>query len=282
MSAASTAALVEPDAGASGTDDEAVWRALANPLRRRLLDQLRERPLTTGELAEGVPELSRFAVMQHLDVLTRAGLVVVRRRGRHRFNHLNAVPLRSWYERWVVPLADSAAAEILQLQRHLDQEEDDSMSTTRVEQLRTVRVENELRFRASPERLFQALTTDTLAWFPHTYGGDRVRALVFEARVGGLHYEDWGDGAGHIYAQVTEFDPPRRISTRGRLMPGTTLDSEYDLAIEDGQTVLRASKVAVGPLTDEEASSIQRYGDLQQFEDALRRVVELRAEEKQP
>jgi DNA-binding transcriptional ArsR family regulator len=87
-------------------DDEAVWRALANPLRRRLLDELRRGARTTGELADATPELSRFAVMQHLGVLTDAGLVIVRRRGRHRFNHLNAVPLRRWYERWVVALAD--------------------------------------------------------------------------------------------------------------------------------------------------------------------------------
>ena len=68
------------------------------------------------------PELSRFAVMQHLGVLTDAGLVVVRRRGRHRFNHLNPVPLRRWYERWVVPLADRAGAELLALERHIEKE----------------------------------------------------------------------------------------------------------------------------------------------------------------
>ena len=73
--------------------DDDLWRALANPVRRRLLDALREGPRTTGQLSAAVPSLSRYAVMQHLGVLTDAGLVVARRRGRERFNHLNPVPL---------------------------------------------------------------------------------------------------------------------------------------------------------------------------------------------
>ena len=64
--------------------DEAVWRALSSPVRRRMLDVLRAGPRTTGRLASGFAELSRFAVMQHLAVLEGAGLVVVRRSGRER------------------------------------------------------------------------------------------------------------------------------------------------------------------------------------------------------
>jgi DNA-binding transcriptional ArsR family regulator len=99
-----------------------VWRALASPWRRRLLDQLRTAPATTGELAAGLPELSRFAVMQHLAVLTEAGLVVPERRGRDRVNHLNPIPLREWYERWVQPMADTGAAELLALRRAVEKE----------------------------------------------------------------------------------------------------------------------------------------------------------------
>src|SRR5262245_31994201 len=119
----------EVGSGRKGESD-AVWRALSNPVRRQLLDALSAGPRTTGDLAAQVPELSRFAVMQHLGVLTDAGLVVARQRGRHRFNHLNSVPLRRWYERWVVPLADSAAADALAVERAIaaDSEGDRSMS----------------------------------------------------------------------------------------------------------------------------------------------------------
>ncbi|HSJ09995.1 MAG TPA: metalloregulator ArsR/SmtB family transcription factor [Longimicrobiales bacterium] len=83
-------------------DHDAVWRALANATRRAVLDLLRDGPRTTGELAEAFPELSRFAVMQHLRVLAEAELVLTRRSGRQRFHYLNAVPIQELYDRWVV------------------------------------------------------------------------------------------------------------------------------------------------------------------------------------
>ncbi len=79
----------------------AVWRALANPVRREILDLLRAGPRTTGDVASHFPSLSRFAVMQHLGVLTAAGLVRARREGRERWNHLDPTPIRLIYERWV-------------------------------------------------------------------------------------------------------------------------------------------------------------------------------------
>ena len=63
---------------------------MSSPTRRKILDRLRDGPKTTGELASRFPKLTRFAVMQHLGVLTKAHLVLVRREGRFRFNHLNA------------------------------------------------------------------------------------------------------------------------------------------------------------------------------------------------
>jgi len=78
-----------------------VWRALASPVRRRILDALRDGPRTTGELVECFPELSRFAVMQHMDVLEEANLIIARPQGRLRYNLLNPVPIRQVYERWV-------------------------------------------------------------------------------------------------------------------------------------------------------------------------------------
>ena len=250
-----------------------LWRALSSPWRRRLLDELRAGPRTTGQLAAAIPELSRYAVMQHVEVLTAAGVVIADKRGRERFNHLNPVPLRSWYERWVRPMADADAAGLLALRRIVDQSGESTMDTA-IEQVHTVRIACELRFAAPPANVFDALTKRSLEWFPHTYGGDRVRAVVVEPRVGGQHFEDWGEGAGHLYGHVTVYDPPHRYATRGRIMPGSILDTEYEISAEDGGSVLRMSKVAVGPMTDDEAASISRYGDISRFADALRAVVE--------
>src|SRR5689334_1073001 len=66
-----------------------------------MLDRLAKRPRTTGELAAAFPKLSRFAVMKHLRVLERAGLLVVTREGRKRWNALNPVPLQEVFRRWV-------------------------------------------------------------------------------------------------------------------------------------------------------------------------------------
>lgn len=254
-----------------------IWRALANPFRRGLLDLLSDGPRTTSQLVDAAPELSRFAVMQHLGVLTAAGLVIVRRHGRYRLNYLNPVPLRRWYERWVTPLADRASAELLALQRHVeraDQLEGGTSMSVAIDQVRTVRIDVEMRFRASPERIFRAVTQESLEWFPHTYGEDRVQGIVLEPRVGGAHYEDWGGGAGHLYGQVTVFDPPRAWATRGRIMPGSTLDTAYEVQEAGDESILRVSKVAVGPMTEDEAAAIRTFGDLSRFEEALRRVVE--------
>jgi DNA-binding transcriptional ArsR family regulator len=87
--------------GSRVDDLEPVWRALANPMRRRILDLLRRRPLSTGALAEQFPDHSRFAVMQHLGVLEAGGLVLRRRDGRQTVNHLNPVPIQRIHDRWV-------------------------------------------------------------------------------------------------------------------------------------------------------------------------------------
>lgn len=102
-------------------DDVApVWKALADPSRRRLLDLLRNGPRTTGQLCEEFGEVTRFAVMKHLRVLESAGLIVVKREGRERFNHLNAVPLRLIYERWISPYEDLWAGRASRLKSRVE------------------------------------------------------------------------------------------------------------------------------------------------------------------
>lgn len=106
-------------------DLDPVWRALANPTRRRILDVLREGPATTGSLAELFPELSRYAVMQHLGVLAEADLVISRRVGRERFNYLNPVPVQRIYDRWVVRYMQPWTEALVGLREQLESEEEE-------------------------------------------------------------------------------------------------------------------------------------------------------------
>jgi DNA-binding transcriptional ArsR family regulator len=101
-------------------DLEPTWRALANPIRREMLDLLRAGPLPTGELVLAFPDLSRFAVMQHLGVLEEGGLVVTQKFGRIRMNCLNVVPLRQIAERWMSRYEALWADELIDLKRRLE------------------------------------------------------------------------------------------------------------------------------------------------------------------
>lgn len=106
----------------SDETEDRVFRALANPLRRRLLDALRDAPQTTGMLVAAFPELDRCTVMQHLGVLEGAGLVVAVRKGRERWNHLDATPIAAIHARWIGPYAAAAAAGLLGLRKALEGE----------------------------------------------------------------------------------------------------------------------------------------------------------------
>lgn len=98
-----------------------VFKALADPTRRSILDRLRTGPKTTSQLTDQFPNLSRFAVMKHLDILRDAALVTTRAEGRLRINSINTVPLRQLYERWVTPFQDLWSHQLTDLQRRLEE-----------------------------------------------------------------------------------------------------------------------------------------------------------------
>ncbi len=106
-------------------DDSPVWRALSDPSRRSMLDLLRRRPMTTGELC-GFFDVTRYAVMKHLKVLEAAGLIVVERRGRERVNHLNPVPIQAIHRRWIRPFEQLGADRLLRLKTLVEDQKEDS------------------------------------------------------------------------------------------------------------------------------------------------------------
>ena len=102
-------------------DDDRVFKALADPTRRHLLDRLFERDgRTLGELEEGL-EMTRFGVMKHLRVLEDAGLVVTRKAGREKHHFLNPVPIRQIHDRWIDKYTEGRVNALLDLKRHLEE-----------------------------------------------------------------------------------------------------------------------------------------------------------------
>ena len=101
-------------------DDDLIFKALADQRRRKLLDLLRDQPKTTSELCDHFKSLDRCTVMQHLGVLERAGLIIVKKKGRFRWNYLNVVPIREIYDRWINQYASPSVEVLTRLKLDLD------------------------------------------------------------------------------------------------------------------------------------------------------------------
>jgi DNA-binding transcriptional ArsR family regulator len=100
-----------------------VFKALADPTRRRLLDELFEQDGQTLSALEQRLPMSRFGVAKHLKVLEGAGLVTTRRRGREKLHFLNPVPIREVHDRWVSKYAEPWASALTELKRDLEEED---------------------------------------------------------------------------------------------------------------------------------------------------------------
>jgi len=98
-----------------------VFKALAGPDRRTILDQLREGPRSTRDLAAVLPHLDRTTVLQHLGVLERARLVIRRKRGRERWNYLDVAPIQRIHERWIGAFAEPSARLLNRLRDDLEE-----------------------------------------------------------------------------------------------------------------------------------------------------------------
>ncbi|MBO6511039.1 MAG: helix-turn-helix transcriptional regulator [Roseibium sp.] len=104
----------------SDDDSDKVFKALADRRRRHMLDLLKDGPKTTGMLCAAFPEIDRCTVMQHLKVLEQADLVVPQRKGRERWNHLNALPIKGIHDRWIGDYAAHAVDLLARLNSDLE------------------------------------------------------------------------------------------------------------------------------------------------------------------
>jgi len=170
---------------------DAVFRALADPTRRSLLDELfREDGQTLRSLEERFP-MTRFGVMKHLRQLEEAGLVVTRRRGREKLHFLNPVPIRLVHDRWVSKYAEPWTAGLSDLKHKLEAPMEKVF---------------EIYIRTTPERLWEAIT-DSEIRSKYTFG-----ARVNSDWKPGSPMEMSQPGGGLLgQGEVLEADPPRRL-----------------------------------------------------------------------
>ncbi|HEX6232861.1 MAG TPA: metalloregulator ArsR/SmtB family transcription factor [Jiangellaceae bacterium] len=102
-------------------DDDPVFKALADPTRRFLLDLLFERDGRTLTELESELEMTRFGVMKHLRLLEEAGLVVTRRSGREKFHYLNPVPIQLIHDRWIGKFRERRVSALTELKAKLEE-----------------------------------------------------------------------------------------------------------------------------------------------------------------
>jgi DNA-binding transcriptional ArsR family regulator len=103
------------------TDDDRVFKGLADPTRRFLLDRLYERDGRTLSELESELEMTRFGVMKHLRLLEDAGLVVTRRSGREKLHYLNPIPIRLIHDRWINKYRERYVSALTDLKNELEE-----------------------------------------------------------------------------------------------------------------------------------------------------------------
>ena len=171
---------------------DVVFRALADPTRRSLLDQLFREDGQTLSALEGRLPMTRFGVMKHLKLLEEAGLVVTKRRGREKLHFLNPVPIRRVHDRWVSKYAAPWAAALSGLKNRLEE----SMEKV-----------FEIYIRTTPERLWQAITD------PEIRSKYNFGARIVSDWTPGSRYKMSAPKANGLLGEgeILEVDPPRRL-----------------------------------------------------------------------
>ncbi|MEK6229701.1 MAG: metalloregulator ArsR/SmtB family transcription factor, partial [Actinomycetota bacterium] len=170
-----------------------VFRALADPTRRSLLDELFEEDGQNLSALEQRLPMTRFGVMKHLKLLEEAGLVTTKKRGREKLHFLNPVPIRLVHDRWVSKYAEPWVATLSGLKRRLEE--------------KTMEKVFEIYIKTTPERLWEAITDGELRQ-KYSFG-----VGVTSDWTPGSRYEALHPGAGIAISEGEnlEVDPPRRL-----------------------------------------------------------------------
>ncbi len=245
------------------------WQALSDPTRRELLDLLRGGPRTTGQLCEPF-EVSRYAIMKHLSVLERAELIRVYRKGRQRFNELNAAPLKSAVDSWIQHYKSYWGTQLQQLKKHVESElaptqqtqstfGDKPMAQDTSTNCGFINTEMEIKIKAAPDRVFDAITSEIDKWWAYRVckGGPPMK---LEAWPGGLFVEKDREGNGLVWGRVLQIERPKiiRIEEPMGNMPLPRSGAHiYKLTADGEHTIVKLTCQQMGLLSEKDKACLE-------------------------
>jgi uncharacterized protein YndB with AHSA1/START domain len=234
-----------------------VFRALADPTRRSLLDELfKEDGQTLSALEERLP-MTRFGVMKHLKVLEQAHLVTTRKRGREKLHFLNPVPIQLVHDRWVSKYAEPWAETLTGLKRQLED--------------RTMEKVFEIYIKTTPQRLWDAITD-----------GEMRKKYTFGVGV----TSDWTEGSGYTAGvpgvvdisagENLEVDPPRRLVQSFNALWSDDVKAEGTSRVTWEITPVGDDSVALTVTHDQlgEGANSEIYGGWPQILSGLKTLLE--------
>jgi uncharacterized protein YndB with AHSA1/START domain/DNA-binding transcriptional ArsR family regulator len=237
---------------------DAVFRALADPTRRSLLDGLFRQDGQTLSALEERFSMTRFGVMKHLKQLEEAGLVVTKRRGREKLHFLNPVPIQQVYDRWVSKYSKPWTSGLTSLKRDIEEE-------------RTMEKVFEIYIKTTPERLWEAITNPELR-AKYNFGASPTNewkpGAKFEMSAGGGAVP-LGDG------EVVEVDPPRRLVHTLRALWSDDVKSEgFSRVTWDIEQIQDSCRVTVTHDQLREDANDELYGGWPMILSGLKTLLE--------
>ncbi|MBE2218314.1 MAG: SRPBCC domain-containing protein [Ignavibacteria bacterium] len=198
---------------------ELVWKALSDKTRREILDLLREKEKTTGDICSHFKDLTRYGVMKHLSILEKADLIIVKREGKNRWNYINPLPIQDIYERWVKKYEAGWSSYLINFKNNMEKNQMEKIKFTVA-----VRIDKPI------EEVFNAFTDNetlnkyfvTAASAPIKAAGDRIK---------------WSWGEEKTEITITEFEKNKRIAfTWPAFKVNYDLNCVFEFEMVDGKT----------------------------------------------
>ncbi len=232
-----------------------VFRAISDPTRRAILDQLRSEPMNTSRLCQHNDSMTRGGVINHLKILKAAELIRVEHRGRQRINHLNGARLQDIYDRWLSPFEQIWTPRLANLVRSAETTSPSTtskgpMSDTKV---RVAEITQQRSCAATPAEVWETLTTDIEAWWTEPYVSEESIGLALHLEPGGSLWDTRADNGGYALATVRGYQPERELILDGEFgIPGA-ISGRLVIQIEEmdpGTTSITFTNTVIGTIPE--------------------------------